>query len=341
MQTPSKSRKRRLPAAAIADAQRTRQIARQEMAIGLMSLFRPLPDGAARREVRIEQRFAGGMVRVMGVEMSQFEQAVFLALLAIAGMGEPVLQTALDAGLLPLLPHPNAPAAACAERNIAATAQAVEIKTTLAELCRVAGLPDRPGSGTREAIKLALQRMAGVTIYAEGAGGTWGITHLMSGSIGAQSGSEGSVIVRLNPRSTAAALGMRSYAPVSMTTYRALPTPTARVLYAWLCAWFNGRTGTREIGIEALERHVFGAVAKDRRRRSQRRGQIKAALVAIGKCDGLFLVSSSDDGTAITITRQFGGGDVRPAADNDTPSGGQSPSEKWLLQVAPTSRGSG
>ena len=340
MQTPSKPRKARLPAAARADMQRTRQVARHEMALGLMSMFRPLPDGAERREVRIEQRFAGGMVRVMGVEMSQLEQAVFLALLAIAARGGS-LQNALEAGLLPSLPHPNAPQGAKPEQNAAGAAQAIEVKTTLAELCRVAGLSDRPGSNTREGVRLALQRLAMVTVYAEGASRAWGITHLLAGAIG-QSDEAGSVVARLNPRSTAAALGGRSYAQISMIAYRALPTPTARVLYAWLCAWFTGRTGSRQIGLEALEAHVFGAVAKDRRRRSQRRSQIRGALDDIQKCDDQF--NCVVEGAQASITREFAPSidaePIRRAADIDAPSGGQSPSEKWPVQVAPTSRGS-
>ena len=336
MQTPSKykaKRSKRFPAAARADVERTRQVARHEMALGLISMFRPLPDGAQRREVRILQRFAGGAVRVMGVEMSQFEQAVFFALLAIAARGGS-LQNALAAGLLPALPHPNAPQDAQPQENAAGAAQAIEVKTTLAELCRVAGLPDRPGSNTREGVRLAFQRLAMVTVYAEGASGEWGITHLLAGAIG-QGDETGSVVVRLNPRSTAAVLGGRSYAPISMLIYRSLPTPTARVLYAWLCAWFTGRTGARQIGLEALEAHVFGAVAEDRRRRSQRRSQIRRALAAINSCDGQF--NCSMQGEQASITRRLD--PIRPAADIFAPSGGQSPSENHFIQVAPTSRG--
>jgi hypothetical protein len=333
-------RRKRLPAAARADMQRTRQVARHEMALGLMSMFRPLPDGAQRREVRIEQKFAGGLVRVMGVEMSQLEQSVFLSLLAIAADGGS-LRTALDAGLLPGLPHPNAPKDAKPEQNIAGGAQTIEIKTSLAELCRVAGLSDRPGSNTRESVRLAFQRLAAITVYAEGPNGDWGITHLASGAIG-QGDEAGSVVARLNPRSTAAALGGRSYAPISMLGYRALPTPTAKVLYAWLSAWFNGRSGERAIGLDALEAHVFGAVAKDRRRRSQRRAQIRRGLEAIQNCDSQFKCVMQ--GEQARITREFAPSiqpePIRRAADIDTPSGGQSPSENSPVQVAPTSRGS-
>lgn len=344
MQTPSKPkgvRRKRLPAAARADMQRTRQVARHEMALGLMSMFRPLPDGAQRREVRIEQKFAGGLVRIMGVEMSQLEQGVFLALLAIAARGGS-LKTALDAGLLPGLPHQNAPKDAKPEQNIAGAAQTIEIKTSLAELCRVAGLSDRPGSNTRESVRLAFQRLAMITVYAEGGNGAWGITHLIAGAIG-RGDEAGSVVARLNPRSTAAALGGRSYAPISMPDYRSLPTPTARVLYAWLCSWFAGRTGARLIGLDKLEGHVFGAIAEDRRRRSERRAQIKRALEAIQNCGSQF--NCAILGEQASITREFEPGVepellVRRAPDTDTPSAGQSPHEKNPVQVAATSSSS-
>ena len=328
-----KMRRKRLPAAARSDIQRTRQIARNEMALGLMSFFRPLPDGAQRREVRIEQEFAGTRLRLMGVEMSAFEQGIFLGLLAI-GLRGGELQTAAQAGLLPSLPHPNAPTRATPDQNVAADAPTIEIKSSLAELCRVAGLPAKPGSATREAIKLGFQRLSGVTVFVESAGGAWGITHLLSGGMG---DAGGGVTVRLNPRSTGALLDRRSYAAIDMPAYRRLSTPTSRVLYAWLCAWFSGGLGTRQIALERLEVHAFGSLARAKATRSKRRAAIVAALAEVGPATKGEMLAVAQ-GRVATVTRiSTERGEVRQAVNLGTPSGEPALSESGPLQDAATS----
>ncbi|OZB62870.1 MAG: hypothetical protein B7X31_07370 [Thiomonas sp. 13-66-29] len=320
---------------------RTRQVAKNEMALGLMSVFRPLPDGAQRHEVIIEQKFAGGQVRVHGVEMNVFEQGIFLSVLALAGDG--LMQTAKEAGLLPTLPdnsNPNAPRNAKPEDNSAAQGQCVRVNTSIAELCRMAGLADAPGGGTRAAIKTAFSRLAMLTVFAQDERGKWGITHLIGGGMGDDPG--GKVSAWLNPRSTRAVLGERAYAPVSMQVWRQLPTPPAKALYAWLCAWFAGGTGTRQISMDALEIHVFGALAKSKQTRSDRRKEIRVALTAIeGSTAGEIVVTpATSGGKNVTITRQWTtpnvplqgeirttpsaglDAEVRPAPDCDTPRAG-------------------
>ncbi len=335
----SKPRRRRLPAAARADMARTRQVAKNEMAIGLMSVFRPLPDGAVRREVMFDQKFADWQVRIHGVEMNIFEQGIFLSILALAGDG--VMQTAMEAGMVPKLPdnsNPNAPRDAKPEDNTAALRECVKVNTSIAELCRMAGIADAPGGQTRAAIKAAFSRLAMLTVFAQDGRGKWGITHLISGGLG--SDQDGKVSVWLNPRSTRAVLGERAYAPVSMQVWRELPSQPAKALYAWLCAWFAGGTGTRQISMDALEIHVFGALAKSKPTKSRRRKEIRVALAAIeqettGEIAAMLMTRGEKN---VTITRQFTkkvcksmdnllaapkaelGAKIRPARNHTTPS---------------------
>ena len=245
-------------------------------------------------------------MRVHGVEMNVFEQGIFLSVLALAGDG--LMQTAKEAGLLPTLPdnsNPNAPRDAKPEDNSAAQGQCVRVNTSIAELCRMAGLADAPGGGTRAAIKTAFSRLAMLTVFAQDERGKWGITHLIGGGMGDDPG--GKVSAWLNPRSTRAVLGERAYAPVSMQVWRELPTPPAKALYAWLCAWFAGGTGTRQISMDALEIHVFGALAKSKQTRSDRRKEIRMALTAIERATAgeIATTPASSGGKNVTITRQW------------------------------------
>jgi hypothetical protein len=300
---------------------RTRQVAKNEMALGLMSVFRPLPDGAQRHEVIIEQKFAGGQVRVHGVEMNVFEQGIFLSVLALTGDG--LMQSAKEAGLLPTLPdnsNPNAPRDAKPEDNSAAQGQSVRVNTSIAELCRMAGLAEEPSRGTRAAIKTAFSRLAMLTVFAQDERGKWGLTHLIGGGMGDDPA--GKVSVWLNPRSTRAVLGERAYAPVSMQVWRELPTPPAKVLYAWLCAWFAGGTGTRQISMDALEIHVFGALAKSKQTRSDRRKEIRTALTAIERATTgeIATTPATSGGKNVTITRQWTTPSAQPQCETTATS---------------------
>lgn len=309
-------RRSKKPAAARRHAQLSRQVARNDMALGLTSLFRPLPDGAVRREIVAEQEFAGVKLRFRGVEMSIFEQGVFFAVLAVALRGGE-FSSAAQAGLLPDLPHKDVRATDHAA-NIAAQRDSLEVRTSLAELCCMAGLQRKPGGETIEAIKTAFERLHGVTVFAQAGDHQWGITHLLGGGLG----HGGEVAVRLNPRATRALLaaGSGSYAQIEMPVYRALRGTVPRALYAWLAAWFCGRSGAREISIERIEVHVFGAVASAKASRSRRRKQIAQALAAIGEASGGEYTGAVAGGMA-RITRQWVSGEgLRPARNQITPS---------------------
>ncbi|MDY0331127.1 MAG: replication protein C, IncQ-type [Thiomonas sp.] len=248
-------------------------IARHEMALGLTSLFRALPDGARRQEVVLEQRFGGWSIRVMGPELSAFEQGIFFALLEIARRNEGRQITAQAAGLLP-------PPGRKAGVNLAANAPALRFTCTVPDLLSSAGYASahETGGGTREALERSLQRLSCVTVAATNAQGDGGVVNLM---LARWSG--GDLEISLNPRSAAALLALRSYAAINMRTYNSLATPTAKVFYAWLCSWFGGAGGERLISLDKAESHIFGGLAKARSTRSKRRAAIHDAAQQITK----------------------------------------------------------
>lgn len=270
-------------------------VARHEMAIGLTSLFRALPDGARRQEIVLEQKFAGGHIRLMGVELSAFDQAIFFALLSMAEYGSEI--DAESADLVPPLPGMSA------KSNTAVAAPALAISTTCTALCRDAGL-EHQGSNTIRAVRIALQRMGGITIAATDSSGKGGFVSLLR----ARWDGDG-IEAAINPRSAAACLALRSYGAVNMRAYISLSTPTAKVLYAWLCAWFSAAGGSREIGLDKLEEHVWGKAARAKATRSKRRELLMSGLVQI---NGTGKYHCEVAGRTATITR---GEPTRPAVN--------------------------
>lgn len=257
-------------------------IARHEMALGLMSIFRAMPDGAKRREVKLEQRFAGTNVRILAVELSAFEQALFFAILEIAGTTG-AGQRHIAAGQAGLIPSP--PRGMSAKENLARDADAMEIRTTFSELLRHAGYRNtrRAGSETRRAVETGLQRLGAATVVVTQADGRGGFVSLLRARWDAGEG----ITVILNPRSAQALLALRGYAAIDMTAYRSLTSPTSKILYAWLAAWFAGAQGERVVGLDKLEAHVWGEVAKEKATRSKRRGLLRVAAEQITAHSGM------------------------------------------------------
>lgn len=261
--------------------QKNKPIARHEMALGLMPIFRALADGARRHEIVLEQGLAGTSVRVMGVELSSFDQSVFFALLEIAGRGDggvrqvQTSQTDLIPALLPKEMKKG--------ENIAQDAQAVEVSTDIPNLLRGIGRDPRDtGSETRRSVQMALQRLGALSIAITTPGGKGGFTSMLKAR---WQGND--LIVSINPRSAAALLALRSYAAINMRAYRQLTTPTAKILYSWLCSWYGGAGGSRSVGLDKLEAHVWGCLSTSRQARSKRRAAMRDAAQQISERGGM------------------------------------------------------
>ena len=110
--------------------------------------------------------------------------------------------------------------------------------------------------------------------------------------------------ISLNYRLVRALQGYGSYAAISMADYRMLPSGIARLAYTWLTAWFASKIGTRRIGLEALERHIYGSLSSDRKTRSKRRLALKAGIEALRLIG--WGVEWAKDGDAVEIERRRG-----------------------------------
>ncbi|MHB1537476.1 MAG: replication protein C, IncQ-type [Solirubrobacteraceae bacterium] len=287
------------PAARI-DRDRAECVARNDMALGLSSLFRAMPDGARRREVTLHQPWCGGEIVIQGVECNALDQAVLLALLMVAGQSDP-------------LPDPGAPSVDLMAAGLAVQREVVRVNTSTAVLMRAAGL-DPDSHGSRHALRASLRRLSGIVIEGR-RGDAWAMTHLIAGAAGR---GRDAISVALNYRLTDALLGIGSYARVEMDSYLALETGVARLVYAWLCAWFAGAAGARRIGIDSLEVHVYGVATQSRQTRSKRRIALRAALAQIDALPGWR--AAVDSAGMVTVTR---GDDT-----SNRPSGRQQPAQQ-------------
>ena len=76
------------------------------------------------------------------------------------------------------------------------------------------------------------------------------------------------------------------------------------MVYSWVSAWFASRLGERRIGLEALERHIYGSLSSDRKTRSKRRLALKAGIEALRLIG--WGVEWEKDGEAVEIERRRG-----------------------------------
>lgn len=275
---------RRLPPLARRKLELHLEVARHDMAVGLLPLFRVLPKAnRQRREIVLEQRFAGNIIRVRAVEMSVFEQGVFLALLSLALRMERSDAAPPSESLLPIQPElKEIDQRTRSGENQAHRADTFTVKTSMAELARTVGLGPKIGSHTRDAIDTALARLAMATIFVRTEDGRWALTHLASGARGY---GRDSILVHINARATQAVLGERSYAAISMRDWRALSSDVAKALYGWLQAWFAASRSNqpRKIRLEKLLEHAYGDVAKSKSTQSMRRKTCCKALAELSK----------------------------------------------------------
>lgn len=261
------------------------EVARHDMAVGLLPLFRVLPRACRhRREVVLDQEFAGSTIRIRAVEMSTFEQGVFFALLSLALHMENADVVPPDRSLIPTPPGSLAEIdlGTIQGGNEAQGADTFTLRTSMAELARTLGLGRKLGSHTRGAIDAALARLAMATLFVRSTDGRWALTHLISGARGL---GRTSVQVQINARAARVVLGERSYAAISMRDWRALSSDVAKSLYGWLQAWFGGSKSSqqRRIRLEKLVEHVYGSTARSTSAQSMRMRTCRTALSDLTK----------------------------------------------------------
>ncbi len=255
-----KRNRAKLPAEARRRIEISREVARQDMAIGLMSLFCQLRDSKTRKYIEeIKQPWNGGVISVNGPELSSFDQDVLFGLLALA------LQRERDCEKKSGLEIPEINAGGGVE-----SADTLTLRTGYAELARIMGYE----SEDMKPIKKAIKRLSSVVVEAQ-TKDAWATSHLIHGAAGK---GRGAVKVVFSWRLTRALLGDGSYAAVSMSDRRILPGGLARLVHAWLCAWFASQSGRRSISLETLESHVYREPAKSDRTTRDRRQKLRAAV---------------------------------------------------------------
>ncbi len=240
-------------------------VARQDMALGLSPLVKPIIRGKRVWLEGIKQSWNGGLLELAGPELDAGDLGVLLALLALAlrNTGEQRLEPGLAVqGMLPK---------SGGKPNSAGDKDVLPLQTTLAAICREIGRDTEDGRA-HAAIRASIKRLQGVVIEAR-SGDAWASTHLIAGAAGR---GKGAVSVALNYRLTRAVLGTASYGRIRMSVWRRL-SPVGQCLYHWLACWRPGYGTCPPIWLDTLSRHVWGAEAAGATLRDRRR-MLLAAL---------------------------------------------------------------
>lgn len=300
---PEKTKKKRHPLTQEARTriEQSREVARFDMATALASLFRPVR-GRARREIVQEQEWMGATIRFRSIELSDFDLGVLLAILSLAFQRDSMAEECLPgeggcAGNQWLIEGERLRV----PDNYAMQNPVVNLTTSIRRVCKSMGIPEAGDSW--RSVKISIERLSMVIMAVEAGRGRdrrWATTRLIAASVG-----HGDMAgISLNYRLARALLGNGSYAAISMADYRMLPSGIARLAYTWLTAWFASKIGTRRIGLEALERHIYGSPSSDRKTRSKRRLALKAGIEALRLIG--WGVEWEKDGEAVEIERRRG-----------------------------------
>lgn len=243
-------------------------VARYDMACGLASMARPLKKGAIRFEYKVKQTWVQADLAMSGLELSDYDLGVLLALIVVAERQKPELQ--LGSKINNLLPNIE-------EENLAEGLDVVTVNTNFSEIKKILGVTSGNGN-TNDTIWESLKYLA-MTIIDVKQGKQRAITHL----IGYGKGLDDSLSVCLSYRLTKALMGKGSYASIRMSTFNSLPKGTARILYVWLASWFAGSFGTRTVRINTLVENVWGKKIQKitQNEMKERRRTIRNALTNI------------------------------------------------------------
>lgn len=251
-----------------------RHVARQDPAVGLMDLCRPVKRGEAPPRLDVTQEHDAWRVRILAPYMLRaLDQSVLLALLYLAGVSrdEDGEHAALRRQLRP--------------KEGAKGAPTIVVSTTMYRLAQL--VFPRGRSGDRyDAIRESLTRLSAISIRVEEIGQEkrWGQSNLIAEG----AGDDERLAVAVNWRLAETVIGGAGVQAVAISVDERMALSeagdVAQIAHAWLSAWLRpGAAG--EIGIETLARHVWGSDAEGALQRV-RRGRIRKALSAIAVVGG-------------------------------------------------------
>jgi hypothetical protein len=264
--------------------------ARQDPALALVALFRPIFRGRRPGGTTIEHEHDGLKLKFnVWQGLDSRDQAVLLGTIGLAGMLN-------GAGQAPRLGaeavHPRGQQLwlDLEPSESAVMDRAIVVKTTRYALIQAARLDDK--GRNYGLLESCLERLSMVGCRARRDGYDWSMRLLSYAKT-----PEGQIHIALNPRFAEALSGHHVH--VSLTERRKLEGDTAKIAHAWLSAWLR-QGGQNSIRLDRLAEKVWGPPKKASTNR-KRRGRISAALEEINRLPG-WKVTIQGRGTTLKAT---------------------------------------
>lgn len=243
--------------------------ARQDPALALVSLFRPICRGRRPGGLSIEHEHDGLQLKFnIWQALDSRDQSVLLGAIGLAGLlGD-------DTQLLhSKIKHPRGQKLwlNLKPTEEAETDTAIVIKTTRYALLQAAGLDDK--GRNYSLLEECLERLSMVGCRARKNGYDWSM-HLLSYT----EAPDGTLHIALNARFAKALSGHHVH--VSLIERRQLQSDTSQLTHAWLSAWLKAGTGNR-IRLDKLAEKIWGAPSKNNSTNRSRRERMVKALKEI------------------------------------------------------------
>ena len=245
------------------------EFARHDPAICLApGIFRSLPRGIAHRNQRAEviyEREGFTLRFVLPFLLGADDLRLLQVLVSMAGHGRTTLPR-----------DPETDTGQALKQGLAAQRDddALVVRTRLARVLRALDREDCRDA--RAAVRRSLIRLASAVIFVTH-GPRDASAHLLSHVVDAQTGE---LVVALDPRVTAAALGERQYAYINLDEVRALKGDLAVILHQRLCAWIDpGRT--RRVRQETVIGYAFPEPARTASAQAKRARRVREAMTGL------------------------------------------------------------
>lgn len=250
--------------------------ARQDPALALVSLFRPVCRGRRPGGLSIEHEHDGLRLKFnIWQALDSRDQSVLLGAVGLTGMLAGADQTG---GIDEKVSHPRGQQlwSDLKPSGNAAEDRAIVIKTTRYALLQAAGLDDK--ARNYGLLENCLERLSMVGCRARKDGYDWSMQLLSYAET-----PEGQIHIALNPRFAKALSG--HHVRVSLIERRALHSDTAQITHAWLSAWLR-QGGSNVIRLDRLAEKVFGPPSREPATNRSRRKRIGKALEEISGLNG-------------------------------------------------------
>ena len=247
------------------------QFVRLDPAICLApGIFRSLPRGTAHRARRAEivyKHEASTLRFVLPFLLGAEDLRLLQVLVSMAAQEHTTLPQ-----------DPETEAGRALKKALAAQrdADSLVVRTRLARVLRELDREDCRDA--RRAVRRSLVRLASVIVIVT-RGSMEASAHLLSHVVDEETGE---LMLALDPRVTAAALGAKQYTYIDLGEVRALKGDLAVLLHQRLCAWIDpGRI--RPVRLETMIRYAFPEPARTASARAKRARRVRAAISCLAE----------------------------------------------------------